>query len=341
MVCAAGLPGQPPTPLDQVAARKEPDFSPAMEGKPVVVTGQISIRPTHVLDYVHLAIQDKGAGLVLEGKGTQFDQFSPGDWVEARGRVARRGGLPVVVVLKITTVTGGAAPEPRRVKVEDLQSFQYLGLRVNVEGRVVELGENAGGSYLRLGNPENPLKVFLPAPPAGAARKFAGFSVGDRVRVTGVSYQYCANPPYDRHFEVLVDNLSAVELLGHGWGFQIWAYKQWLVALVVPVLIWWYRERNAKAQREMLRTMYGLGEEILEAGSSGEISGRLAAVVPKVFPLTGVRLYFYDRGLKTFNCVTPRLGEKTAEAQSGAFSLESPAGLVESGVAACFENRNP
>src|SRR5579863_1806503 len=71
--------------LEQAASRKAPDFTPVYEGHTVVVTGQVSARAVHIVNFVHMAVQERGHGLILETAGPQFDRFTPGDWVEAHG----------------------------------------------------------------------------------------------------------------------------------------------------------------------------------------------------------------------------------------------------------------
>src|SRR5580704_10628225 len=96
--------------LQEAAARKPPDFSPLYEGRSVIVSGQVSARAIHVPNFFYLAIQDHERGLILETTGTISDRLSPGDWVEARGRIVGRWGLPVVAVSKIAMVSTGAPP---------------------------------------------------------------------------------------------------------------------------------------------------------------------------------------------------------------------------------------
>src|SRR5262245_47868306 len=107
MVCACAL-AEPTISLEDAAARKPPEFTPLYEDRVVVVAGQVSTKPIRLGSFLHLAIQERGHGLVLEGTGNIFDHLSPGDWVEAQGRISKRGGLPVVAVFKVTTVTSGA-----------------------------------------------------------------------------------------------------------------------------------------------------------------------------------------------------------------------------------------
>src|SRR5712692_4795335 len=110
-VCFTAV-GEPTLSLEDAAARKAPDFTPLYENRSVVVAGQVSIKPVRIANYGHVAIEEREHGLVLEGSGPIFDSLSPGDWVEAQGRISNRAGLPVLVVSKISTVSSGAPPLP-------------------------------------------------------------------------------------------------------------------------------------------------------------------------------------------------------------------------------------
>src|SRR5882724_3307879 len=124
---------EPTISLEDAAARKSPDFTPLYEDRQVVVAGQVSMKPAHLATYVHLAIEERGHRLLLEGTGAVFDRFSPGDWVEAQGRISKRSGLPVVVVSKIAIVSSGEPPLPTSLSPEDVQNLQRLGQLVVTE----------------------------------------------------------------------------------------------------------------------------------------------------------------------------------------------------------------
>src|SRR5579872_6655441 len=146
---AAASAADVPLSLKEAAARKSPDFSPLYENRSVLVSGQVSAPPVHVPNFVHLAIQDHGHGLILETTGTMFDHLSPGDWVDAHGRIVGRSGVPVVAVSKIATVSTGAPPVPLSLPLSAIQSMDRVGQLVIAEGSVIEAGSNFGGAYLR------------------------------------------------------------------------------------------------------------------------------------------------------------------------------------------------
>ena len=324
--CAAVHAADATLSLEEAAARKPPDFSPLYEGRGVVVSGQVSTRPIHIPSYVQLAIQEHGHGLILETTGTMFDRLSPGDWVEVHGRIVQRWGLPVVSVSRIATVSTGAPPLSVRLTPGEVQKLGRLGQLVVTEGPVIEEGSNFGGSYLRLGSYPNSLKVFLP----NSNRGFAKLAAGEMVQVTGIVYQYCPLPPYVDQFELLIGDAKDVVRVKGNWPQQMRALWPVLVVLAAMGFLWWRREITSRKQREMLRTIYNLGEEILTAASSLEILHKIDVVLPKVLRVTGARLYVYDRGTKMLNPVREPL--------SSGVSIDSPVGLVETSAVTCFQN---
>jgi signal transduction histidine kinase/CheY-like chemotaxis protein len=320
---------EPTVSLADAAARKPPEYTPLHEDRVVVVTGQVSIAPVRLSNFSHVAIQEGGHGLVLEGTGAIFDHLSPGDWVEAHGRVSKRAGLPVVVVSKITPVSNGAPPEPVTLSPADVQHLQRLGQLVVTEGPVIEIGSRLGGAYLQIGNDANPLKVFLPTSPN--TRGFAGVGVGETVRVTGIAYQYCPTPPHLGQFELLIADAKDVVRLNRRWLHQLRPLWPILVILAAMGFLWWRREIASRQRLEKLRIIYNLGEEILSATTAAEILDRITHVAPKILPVTGVKLYLYDRGTKTLNFAR--------EPQAFGIPLDSPAGLLQTSAVTCFKNQ--
>jgi len=185
---------EPTITLYDAAARKRPEYTLINDGRTVVVSGQVSAKPIRVGDVLHVPIQEHGHGLVLEGSARTFAQTSPGDWVEAHGKIWQRAGLPVLIASKIATVSNGAPPLPLALSPTDVQDLDRLGQLVVTEGEVIEVGSNFGGAYLRIGTSGNALKVFLPSS-TESRHAFASFPVGDIVRITGIAYQYCPIPP--------------------------------------------------------------------------------------------------------------------------------------------------
>ena len=321
---------EPTITLSDAAARKLPDYTLVNDGAVVVVSGQVSTKPVRIGDVFHLAIQEHGHGLVLEGSAKTFAQTSPGDWVEAHGKISQRAGLPILIVSKIVTVSNGAPPLPLARSPADIQDFDHVGQLLVTQGEVIEVGSNFGGAYLRIGTSGNALKVYLPSS-ADSRRAFAGFPVGEIVRVTGIGYQYCPIPPYVDQFELLIDENSDVVRLGGNRMSQLRALWPILAALGIVGFFWWRREITSRKQRELLRIIYQLGEDILSSASSPEILDKITLVLPKVLRVTAARLYLYDRGSNTLNPV--------ADPPAPGIPIDAPSGLLQTSVVDCFRNR--
>src|SRR5450755_1046400 len=105
-------------PLEQAGSRAGTDFGPALEGKSVIIQGQISVAPIWILDTYYLPIQDvQGYGMMLTGTSQPTVVLSPGDWVEVRGTVLKRGGSPVVQPDEIKKIGSGPPPAPKVLSV--------------------------------------------------------------------------------------------------------------------------------------------------------------------------------------------------------------------------------
>ncbi len=217
-----------------------------------------------------------------------------------------------------------------------VQRLEWIGRRIVTEGPVLELGSNFGGAYLRIGTITNSLKIFLPYTP-GVRRSFPAFALGERVKVTGTAYQYCPNPPYLDQFELLLADVKDVVPVATKWvrmpgpGLLIPAG----VVLLILGYLWWRGEATARRQREMLRTIYGLGEEILSAASSHEIQQKMSEALPRLLDVGGARIYLYDRGAKALNAA----GDPSVFFPVDA-PIDSPRGLIETGAVACFKNQS-
>lgn len=321
--------------LEEASARQDVSFKPALEGENVTVRGVVSSNPAAYPFYSHLAIQDEaGYGLVLEGPPAQFRGLRAGQRIEARGVISKRAGLVVLLPSNILVLSSGPAPAAERTSPASLQSFRHLGVLVTTEGRVVDKGESPEGEYLLIGEARRPLRVLLPVAKArtGSAT-LDRFENGDSVRVTGVAAQYCPFAPYDRHFQVVVSQDDDIVLVRKRWLVS----PEWLAVslafLVFALGVWWVRERRLRAQRQMVRTFYSLGEELIGVSSPLEVLSRLNAVLPELLQVFGVHLYLHNRTTRTL--------ERVARSAEGALAIPVAGGegSLPLGPAACFQNQ--
>jgi C4-dicarboxylate-specific signal transduction histidine kinase len=332
--CCAG-PGQINLTLQQAASRRPPDLAPYYAGQTATVHGRVSSRALRIMtEYAHIGIEQNGDGLILEDGGARLDALQPGDEVEATGTVSARGGMPVLAVSSVRVRSHGAPPAPAPVRLEDLLGFRYLGRLVVTEGRVVEKGENTAGTFLLIGSEETFYKLFLPETPGKPDLRLTGFAIGDTVRATGVASQYCPSAPFNRWFQLNVANPTDVVWTGHPLVVPRALWFGFAMAALVFGLVWWTRERRLRAQREVLRRSYELGEEILGAASAQDILAKTTTVLPKVMGITRVVLYVYNPGAQTLEEVAQRVDDATVS-----IPLASPRGGIQTGAAACFQNR--
>lgn len=346
--------------LQQAGSRVPPDFTPKYEGEEVLVSGQVSSAPIWITDSYYLAIQDAGAyGLLLEGAAHQFLGLEPGDWVEAQGLLARRGGRPILLPRDVRRIGHESPPAPKRLTPAELASFRYLGVLVTTDSMVIDQDQNAGGDLLSIGGQNKDLSIFLPRARRDSGPQLSGFRAGDRIRVTGIASQYCTLPPYDRYFQILVPNPPSVVLLERGWLIQPPVLLAALILAGSLAALWWFRERRMAALRKQIRLMNSLGEDVVAASSPGEVMRRLTCALPALSNGAAVGLYILNRGTKTLEGVhsgPPAEGNKSRSAISqpetngngasrhGTFAEElidpeAPSGAMASAVASCFRKR--
>jgi CheY-like chemotaxis protein len=314
--------------------------NPANEYRPVHLDQQIILRGVvntpsyHFPDYVLLAIQDGEYGAVLKvaGRDPRLDSYRPGDEIEVAGTVAVMFGMPVVLPESLAKVGQKPAPAPVEVPLADLVGFRYLGRLVRTQGKIRNLGDTANGGYATVEFPERFL-AFVPRSPAQTA-SLTGFEVGRQVRITGVAYQYCARPPFNRYFQVLVQDPADIVPLQTGWFPTEAALGGAMgVALAVGVYLW-SRERRVRKQRERLRKTYQLGEEILSSPSAESILKRLSENLPDLLKVSRAEIFLHNRASRTLDSVA-------AEGESQiSLPLLLPAGEQASGAVACFQFRS-
>lgn len=310
-----------------------PDFTPKYEGEEVLVSGQVSSNPIWITDSFYLAIQDAGAyGLLLQGAASQFQGLEAGDWVEAQGLLARRGGRPILLPREVRRIGHEPPPPPRVLKPKEVASFRYLGVLVTTDSSVVDQDQNAGGDLLSIDEKAHDLSIFLPRRRRDSGPKLSGFRPGDRIRVTGIASQYCTLPPYDRYFQILIPSPAAVLVLERGWVIQPPVLLAALILAAALAAIWWFRERRMASLRKQMRLLNALGEEVISASSPVEVLRRLITTLRALSNASLVGFYVLNRGTKMLDGVN-------SAATTELIDPEAPSGAIASMVAACFRKR--
>ena len=324
------LPAQPRLTLQQAGSRLAPDWTPAYDGKEVIVSGQVSLRPIMVVDSLYLPIQDLATyGFLLAGTDRLFHDFLPGDWVEAQGTVARQGGLPVLLTRSIRKLSHAAAPEPKGLTSKDLISLRYLGVLVMTEGLVDREKSEADSELISIGKLGQGIEVVLPR-----ARRDVEpvVQAGDRIRVTGIAGQFCPLPPYNRLFQLWAPGFASIAVVEKSWMIPPPLLLACLMIAAALLSIWWFRERRMARLRREMRVLNKLGEEVISASTPPEIQRRLELMLPKVSNCSMVGMYLFQRGTRSLESVT-----SSGTAQS--IELDNPKTGLARGIAACFRNR--
>jgi signal transduction histidine kinase len=317
--------------LQQAGSRISRDFVPAYENQQVILTGQISARPIWISDAYYLPIQDETHyGILLKPSVSQLQDLDPGDWIEAQGTINNRAGMPILAPQTLRRLRHAPPPAPTSVTASELAAFRYMGVLVTSENIVTGRDQNTGGDSLLIGPRSQQLFVFLPRARRDAGLQLSGFRTGDRIRVTGIASQYCALPPYDRDFEVVVPSPSSIAVLDRGWVIQPPILLAALILAGALALIWWFRERRMAGLRRQMWLLNSLGEQVIGATSSAEILRRLTLNLTALSNATGVGLYIHNRGSRVLE------GIHTSSAAVNVVDPEAPASSMASGVAACF-----
>jgi GAF domain-containing protein/CheY-like chemotaxis protein len=310
------------------------NYTPAHLNEKVILQGVVNASSYHFPDYKLLAIQDDQYGAVIKvgAEDNRLDAMRPGDVLEVTGTLSALAGMPVVLPDTVARVGRKAPPAPADVPLDALVGFRYLGRLVRTKAGVHGVGDTANGAYLLLAARSRFL-VFMPRSPSQTTG-LGSFVSGNAVRITGVAYQYCPRPPFNRYFQILVDepgDIVAGDGGGLGPGIALGA-ALWVV--VVVLLILWTREARDRKQRERLRKTYQLGEEILGSPLPETILKRLEETLPEVLAVTTVEIYLHNRASKTLDSLAGE-GEQTIS-----LPLLSAAGESPSGAVACFQFRS-
>ncbi|HXG32299.1 MAG TPA: GAF domain-containing protein [Bryobacteraceae bacterium] len=328
-------PAQPLVELREASARRPPQGLPALYQRQVKLRGTVSHGPVPVIEYSHLAIADeKGFGAVLEGELNSFEGIRPGTVVEASGMITHRAGLPVLRVAALRVLKRGPAPAPRRARLAELNSDRHLGIYVVTEGTVRAAGVNRGGHFLEIQEPEiPPVTVFLPHR-AVRGPGLSGIRRGDRVRVAGIAHQYCPLPPYNRDYQILIGDASAVQVLHRAWPIPPEMIGGFFGALALAFGLWLLYERRVRKKRRGIRRLYALGEEMTAPAAPIEKLKNLQTSIAAALDVSEVRLYVWDRDAGLLR----RISEAGIQESYGV-NVEGARGFRGSALALCFTGR--
>jgi C4-dicarboxylate-specific signal transduction histidine kinase len=163
--------------------------------------------------------------------------------------------------------------------------------------------------------------------------ELAQYREGDRIRVVGLSSQYCPVPPYNRGWQIHIVSPSAVHLVERAWFISPSALLLTVIALITALVIWWLRERILSKQRQWMRALTSLAEEVVSASTPAEISRILNNVLPRLLHGADIEMYIFNRTANTLDPVQEDGGERSR------IAVNAPRAGLSSAVALCFRNR--
>jgi CheY-like chemotaxis protein len=330
-LACAPLQAQPLLSLEEVSARNPAtEFRPKRLGERVLVRGIVNSPAFHFPDHSLLAIEDGNYGAILrvERQDPKLDTYRPGDEIQVAGAVAVFAGMPAIVPSTIEKMGNKPTPAPREVPLEDLVGFRHLGRLVRTSANTIVTGDTANGAYLSLEAPQH-FVVFIPRT-ANQPTVLAGLSKGGSVQVTGIAFQYCARPPFNRNFQLLVQDPAYVVPLHRGWFPPAVALASAILIVLMIGFFVWSRERRIRKQRERLRKTYHLGEEILGATTAESIVKRLREALPEILKITGAQLFVHNRAANTLDSVATN-GDRPV-----GYPIAPPAGDSSPAAVWCF-----
>ena len=149
-----------------------------------------------------------GISVFYNRSTAKFNKFAVGDYVLAHGALAEYNGkLELIVVSNTHAVsTGLNIPLTPWVRTTGQISENTEGILVQTEGTITTIPAN--GLHLYVDDGSGLADIFRDQDTPNVS--FAGYQVGDKVRVTGVGTQYDFTAPYDGYYEVIVRYQSDV-----------------------------------------------------------------------------------------------------------------------------------
>jgi signal transduction histidine kinase/CheY-like chemotaxis protein len=322
--------------LEQAASRKSPDFAAVYEGRTITVRAQVASPPMWAFGMYYLPLCDSSEhGLILKGDRDRFASYEPGDWIEARGKIESRAGLPLLVPDSIERVRQGPPPSAKALPLSEAANLRYLGLLIETSGTVTRVGENVGGTTLLLSDRGATAVAFLARSPSVANDLLNRIHVGDRVSASGLLTQYAPRAPFNGDFQIMLAAPGDLKVSGTGLGSAPLILLGAAGVAAILFGLWWIRGRRRTGQHNAMRMFHALCEEIIAAPSPSEIAEKLMTVLPSITQATGAWLYIFNRRTKSLERVSTE-----ADPDPMVVPIETPEeDVLSSGAAVCFNNR--
>jgi C4-dicarboxylate-specific signal transduction histidine kinase len=338
LLCAGLAPAQTVLSIEQANERNPASRKLIHEGEQVVIQGQVADRVVRHNEFAHLPMTDgRGMGLTIEAPDFMLDRIAPGEFVEVRGILGNRGGLPVVRPVQLTSTRRAPPPKPERLAMGLLESDRALGKVVEIQGRVVILGEDASGEYILIENGmRRSYPVYLPRASASLGSGLNRFRVGDQVRAVGMVSVAPQERPAATGYRLVVNSPNSVVLVERQWIVSPQTLLATVAGILLITILWLRHRRLRRRARRAIRRMHNLCEELLGASSVEDLARKLRSMAPRALGVSTVYVYRYDRTTETL----VRL-PVPPDGSSEPVRLDCDAGTIDAAVALCYRNRTP
>jgi signal transduction histidine kinase len=322
--------------LEQAGSRTGADFRAVYEGRVITVRAQVASAPVWALGTYYLPLRDSSEhGLILRGEHDRFSSFEPGDWIEARGKIESRAGLPLLIPDSMERVRQGAPVSAKSMPLADAANLHSVGLLVETRGTVMRIGESIGGTIVQLSDRGATVSAFLPRSPTTTNDLPARIHAGDRVTAAGLLTQYAPREPFNGDFQIMLASPGDLKVSGTGLALTPLLLLGAIGLGAAALGLWWIRERRIREHRGTMRTFHTLCEEIIAAPSPLEIAEKLMTVLPAITQATGAWLYIFNRRTKSLERVAT-----DADPDPMVVPIEAPPeNELANGAAVCFEKR--
>lgn len=244
-------------PIAWVKIDKNGDFIPDLLGDTVTVAGRVTVSSGVLLkNFLLIAIQDSSAGIFVYRQNYHGPVIKKGDSIKVTGKIIQYAGVTELASPQISFIDTLNRKIPAPVKLLHHSGEYYEGRLVSFKGIVIDKGDNAGGNYLivsRLHGIDSTLMVF-----DAKTSKFPGilnsFSVGDRVKITGIFSQHDYDKPPDDAYQILPRTKSDVTILEYNASFYIMIIGGITAIVLLSLLVnFLLRKQVIKRTKELQR----------------------------------------------------------------------------------------
>ncbi|MCX6612695.1 MAG: hypothetical protein NTW74_17820, partial [Acidobacteria bacterium] len=289
--------------LSEASARVGPDYRPKLLGEVVRVQGLVQAPVLDAPDASYLALLDaegKSSGLMLvfsgdnESRKPTGKDIVAGALIEASGIVSLHAGQAVVKPSELKVIGKGSLPDLIRLTPMSAASFQYEGLKVEIQGVVGEFREGSKGDLLDFSEGGQSIRVFLPLMKGGAEHPLAVYQKGDRIRVQGLVSQFCLRPPFNQFFQLLLASPKDIEMVEPRPAVPPQIVPAAVLMVLLVILAAWYLQQRARRQNRVIQRMLQASEELYGAGTAREVAEILRSRLIELVAADAVSTYHYD-----------------------------------------------